>query len=829
MKDKKMCKFTFIVIFLLMSTLFLGFMSTPVLGELVTETNARIDWDDFDYGVTSGAGTFYDWYRSAGNDFYIYNGYVNSSPKSLKLYCKWHDIPESRDVIDEGHINVDLDHYIEDITINMTVKITHSSGEEGCLQHFAIKNGSTVVCNFAYKNRFCNFEPFGYAGTNIDDEILFVYNYTTSTWDSVCSLATATTERLDIRIFPSATRDKCMFTVDVDGTPYSSEWLIFSDAEMFWGNITKIRITGLYDTTGGGTYSNIETFLDDIIFGFPSAPPPPTYDVSMWDYYGELTDFGKFTTPVGDEFLEEQRQVRMTTEIKAVDLMVDAGQKSISSDLNTYFLSINGHTPVNPVAFIPFDNRYLIRWCYTNISILDEYPTFEFYSSEHNDLNWYWNVETTGIDTDNDNDVLFRYGSDDDDWANGLYDAEHPRQGQDLEYRFYFPFGDAYKPPQAYDDTIDTDKNTYNQFDDVFISYTVESALTVNKLVINRDSTEISNSSFSGYSGFYMYTPISSGDYTAEIFRDGETQATCSFTVNPIDSDYWLYTIPNPSLPSTSFTIYFNYNYSLHPCAILLYNCYSLDTPIKRWIFEDVPINSSISYTINAEGVYYFDLAYRLNGHTYTSLLRKTHTVKNSYTNIIYAQIESIDGDECNVLWGSHNYLGRNVRIRVNGEIMSNDDNDCNLLPSKFSEVYCPMYSGDYLVELLLIQSDEIFILSSCTFSVTAIGFDPVPPEKTALENLMDLIPDFYKIIAGIIITILITISPILLVSQIAQFANVSVDFKIPAIVYPILAIGGTVLCVTLGLYGIEITFFFLAICLIAGFLVYYTGNGGNG
>jgi len=150
--------------------------------------------------------------------------------------------------------------------------------------------------------------------------------------------------------------------------------------------------------------------------------------------------------------------------------------------------------------------------------------------------------------------------------------------------------------------------------------------------------------------------------------------------------------------------------------------------PLKIWKYDTVPIEDSFSYILNAEGIYYFDLCSyyfddSTNEYIYTTIKRHKHICKNEYPNQINVVYDTIEfGKSGQIVYGSHNFLGSNIVIKMNGEVAFNIGD-----VSEFNVAYFPQYSGEYNATLELILSDTTIVLDSALFSVSS-DLPPVPP-----------------------------------------------------------------------------------------------------
>lgn len=802
---KKIITYSFLFLFL--SSLFFGFMSFPVYGAFQYN---NIDWDSFATGVTSGTESFYSFDRDYGDDANVAIYSINGSTKSLYFYDN-----SNLDNPDKTTINLDYDEDTEVSSIGLYFDLYK--------YYPAINDGDSADLTFKFyegATKKIEFRYYWY-GLALPSEDISVIQWLdpNGTYQNIeTSIVDDAQTYYKRHIYVNYSHYGsygAVFDIEVENISSGSKFNAQYPFAHWQGTFTyfdKIEIIGTGGTygTNRGDMRNYVGMIDIKQEGY--GEQTQNYDVSDWDYIGSLSSCGEFYGyGTSDKILEEYRSVKMTTEIKAIDLHVGSEQFTYDSDVSHYWVSLNGGTLTNPVAFIPYCESYLLRWYYINQSINDEYITLEFYHDREVDGHVWQVAKGNPADSDNDGEIGFRHHNSANK-INGVYDGTY-LGGRDLAYILYIEKGSIYNPPMQYEDTIDTDKNYYNIFDSVNIFCTVSTLLYVNKLVVENDTMEFYNQSFSSLTKSYNFVPTADGTYEAHIYRNDGFVANCTFTVSDIDSDYFIYTVPNPTLPLETFVVYLRYNFSTNPCSVLLYD-YNAINPLKTWLFTDVPCNKTISYSISNKGIYFFDLCYRTydnySGYTHNALMRKTHVVKNNLPNTISVTYDNIESGQCNILYGSHNFLGFNVFIRINGEnqfnMIENDD---------FTVNFCPDYGGDYFAELVLILSDETITLANCSFSVSG---DFEPEEKSDIENAFEAIPDWAKGIGGCIITVGFTLVPVFLVLQIKKSGS---DFTFPPIVYAVFGCVGVTFSWIVGFFGFEIFFFMVFITSLVTVISY--------
>ena len=211
-----------------------------------------INWDDFTYGSTSGSGDFYNWARTSGDDFYIYDGFVNSSPKSLYLDAgtqAFYDDP------DFGEINVELPYKLTNITMDIKHILFQSSGEDGVLNVYRFYNGTHLMGQLGMKTWMFSSRYGYYPGMVQYEHGAYYFNETTSQWVFFKSWGFTSNEDINVLIEPSVAEDKIRFAVQHQGGAWGySDYSIFDNPGDKWGGITKITISQVIDDYGGGLW-----------------------------------------------------------------------------------------------------------------------------------------------------------------------------------------------------------------------------------------------------------------------------------------------------------------------------------------------------------------------------------------------------------------------------------------------------------------------------------------------------------------------------------------------------------------------------------------------
>jgi len=801
------------IIVLLVATLFFGFMSTPVMA---WDSEQITDWEDYPAGATSGSADFYNWARTSGDEAEIEVYTVNDSTKAISFDITGDGSGSANnDEFDRLGINFNYGNgmFLNRTRLYFDLKLWNSLGGEHNRITINFKRNSVsqhrlYIVNGEWRGSEHNDYLYNIWVINSNGTYINILNW--STVDDGYKPFYIDIDYIDETAWGSR------FYYNVTWTGNSTLWGSVKDTFVIWQGTAdyfdELDISSNGDTTTDNR-NIIEGYLGRIHIrqtgytgtgtNFPIA--------DEWDYIGSLDYTG--TTLVEDEpYLEIRRYVPMTIELHALDLWVGSEVYNGDNNVSNYWLTFCGNTTFldNPVAFIPYDYGYLLRWYNINKTLTDEYPVFNFYHSEilSGTSNTYWfNIYTT-VDHDNDGEIGYRHHDE-----NLLFDCSYEGSFEpyDLLYRMYYT-GEIYEPPQDYDDYIDTDKNNYELYEEiVHITYTVDTLISQNRIVVKNDAGwEIYNETTDSQTGNIFLMPNATGSFYAYIYRSSVIQETAWFNVTGLEQDYYIYTVPNPTKPYVDFKVFFHYNYSEIPCSILLYELGN-SIHLEKWDFQDVPITSNFSIDGLTEGIYTFKLMYRIwnNDSTewdYFLLKPRQHIVKPDYDNRLEVNDTNIPLGETLRFYGVHNYLGSSVYIEINEieEIYVGDK-------SYITKLYEPQFAGDYNATLILKMSDSEIILDYVTFSVS--GADPdTEPEVDAWSFLGD-----FKEIFGILIVVIFIIIPLAISGQ--------TGIDAPLIVYLGTGTCGVALCTSIGLFDTWVVLI-VVVGLFAGMIYAIFGRG---
>jgi len=274
-----------------------------------------------------------------------------------------------------------------------------------------------------------------------------------------------------------------------------------------------------------------------------------------------------FTTGTAEN-IEKKFWAPMTCTIRAVDISYETG--SSLDDSHTY-LYINGYNQGSVDELIDNGECYVARW-YTNIELTNEYPIFEFYNSDHWAL---CNIIMSSNDIDGDGQKGFYLHSSATQKGNGKVDSTTAwTSDYDLCMKFYITQTEPeeQKPNASWTDSLTTtgesyagvhplyNVKTYFNYTTVFITYGVETlsyTTTPNQLWIYDNLGNPCNQlqgfspmTIDVYDGTVGFVPYNIGNYTIKLLRDSLVVAqTVIYIYNNPQTDYYLFSIPNPTDP----------------------------------------------------------------------------------------------------------------------------------------------------------------------------------------------------------------------------------------------------------------------------------------
>ena len=355
------------------------------------------------------------------------------------------------------------------------------------------------------------------------------------------------------------------------------------------------------------------------------------------------------------------------------------------------------------------------------------------------------------------------------------------------------------------------------------ITYSVNQNNYSSNMFINvqkEGSANISYAKINTQSSYVQYTALSESDYYANLSIDGETVASDTFSVVGSIDDY-VYTYPNPSLPNSWFTLYYNYSKADYGSIRIF------DT--NNDLVNTFPIDPTSSGTIQVQlssGSYLIKLCKIVNsgtGTVYVSVFDYPHSVFSNQIAFIDV-VPRVSPTAYPVsIWGQHSHTGQNVIVRWGDTEIQNVGNK-----QQFAFSYSSEKQGSYPLELVIINENESrTVLSSVDLTFNDGYYTEY--EKDWFRQQLDNIPVFYKVLIGIILTIIGFLLPYILLIKLNANRKIPVQFNISATLSLCTGLFTSCASAYIGFYGWEFPAIGIMLVLLSVFIMYLMGNKPSG
>jgi hypothetical protein len=581
----------------------------------------------------------------------------------------------------------------------------------------------------------------------------------------------------------------------------------------------NIRLDNPYT---GVAPSYIRGYLGTIdISEIGDEPPPETYDVSDYDYIGNLI----YDDAIDDDqfnIIEEYYDNFFTGNIKAFDLIVQPSQYIGDNNLSHYYLYINGYhndSWTNPVAFIPYNDYYYLRWYDINLNITGEKLVYEIFHSYSDDDNYYWRNGLTRTDTDNDANIESK--RDDSPYSlNGLYDGWSTRT-YDLNYRMYYLDGFSTGQIRL---TTRPDKDIWYWLDEITVVAENEYYEPIYFRVINETGEEILEPVYleqrqSDKRNFLIPTNYGTGNWSFQARRlsqewTDDNLAYLNFTVNEIDTRYAITVLKDyvaiGGFQGVSYTAYTGEMYTLNMILSGFHTNITHSFTSTTYMYDTIVTIDEL-FLCDEEGSFYIEMINVSDSSVIAS--SKVFLVSGLPENNIYT-VSIVD----------------RVRYTDNTRLTITRDGYKDYSYLVINENGIHLYSGseglDIVSIMLYFDIDDIGTCDVYVFdkggtllddNAIHVTFEVYDPQAATGDEVIDTfigIPDYIKGIIGMIITIGFVMIPFLLTQY---FKNTKIEMSIPPVIYTIFGGCGVTFSYIFGLFGLEIVFF---ICVISAFTI---------
>lgn len=530
--------------------------------------------------------------------------------------------------------------------------------------------------------------------------------------------------------------------------------------------------------------------------------------------------------------------------IKAFDLGVSDVQISdISAELNDYILYIDGIPQGNPTNLIltPLHD-FILRWCGLNVNESMNKPVIEIGCTKSVNGVYWKEIAINTLGTGwfvHDTEGYF---------GNGIMDGANVNDGLSIGYELYYVTENI--NPNLPDKIRTTDdKTSYDSYNNIVFEVTVSRIDIKNYLKIWHNGVQVKEQGYNGTGlfvsalnydfvcNFIPHGNTSGGNYNITLYRNNIEITDFQFTVMQKNPECAIWSYPNPVGSGNDVTIGW-----LNDVGIPLNIVVSSSSAVAYSDIVQSNINSywgNCTYSFSNDGVYYIYIVSIINGtvtqygNTITQYVgihfnNELHTTEKIY----YMSKDSegvISADV--VFFGKQAYLGRNLYIvTFPNQYVSN-----NLKASViFTEHIIHYYSGNYVAYLMLwnhtftgtLKPTDYVILGTVNYTIVDYtdGSNPNNPDNEVPTSYFGFqIPDEFKLILGIVLTVVFTLIPLIVSALLSRKTNISV-ITIPSLVYVGMFLLGIIMSIALGFFELWIIFFIL-FALILVFAVTWINN----
>lgn len=551
-----------------------------------------------------------------------------------------------------------------------------------------------------------------------------------------------------------------------------------------------------------------------------------------------------FTHCIETKFLS-----KLHTRVWGISLLLSTEQYMNSHNLTDYGIYFNGVDLGYPHCLSAYENNYtyMAIWDFRaiNITINNEYPVFSFYSKTSWNILYYAPFKNNGwLPTKAHNSqTLFQ---------NNVCDGSDIYVGTNfvsLPLTMYYGSITVVPISSGFSDSIQTNSNTYQQYDSVKIFYKINSTASAgatNYIKIWRSGIQITYTNqelpyqipASSFSGEKTFTPMIGGTYKLCLYRGSTNVSSKTITVtNRTNANYVLWSTPNPHDKGQDYVVGYRY-YNTEGKSGLLnifpensnplnvdYTDFSKATVMTRVLSANTTDNITVPYKagygannliimyVNTGALTYNEVARVWEYYTPDIPQQSNIYVSGTSPHIIHTWESHIAIN----IYGNHPYFGLDVYISLNGKRIYPNSYG---LENTFSFWYNISKDGTYNASLYLSTTNGSTYLDSVLFTVAYEEGAEGKPDT--FGNIISVIPVEYRFYVGIGVIIGFFLLPIgLIFSMITGASNRGITINIPGNVTMLLSLGsgltGYVLTIIWGLmpwYSVFIILFALIIVL---------------
>jgi len=583
-----------------------------------------------------------------------------------------------------------------------------------------------------------------------------------------------------------------------DWTSFDSIYFDFTGSNDCGFAFDTLAVT--YSSASGVDYSQIPTYSQYMSFG--------SIDNGCY-LYG--VSWATDTNPY--RYIEWQRQVPINGVIKEVQMEFTSdffNDDRTSSHLNLWMNCNNLGSPDTTGDFVNIYGtsvKYCL-WQDCNIALNGSYPSFELGFSgglggTGSTRRYWWGIGTACYNKDSDADGNININLHNNTLLYGdcNYGGTANNPHYEPSYRVWYQSNVELQENSllVYPKTIDVGDSTsivvhYNMTEDAYV--TVDNATGVERLNETLTKTE----------QYFTYTPTSNDDAGTNIINvteNGTVLFSQEITVNSVGDDtYLLWVDNNRPLVSENFKIYYKIPDGQYGAIRIYEGSYIHET----WDVEGSSSQQSLNYKFDDAGTYIIKLFRVTGGNSY---FKEDETIivggtveKSNYINVNYDSVTL--GDSINI-YGTHNYQGFDISVRVNPTGQTYDVSG----RTEFSIPYSPQVLGDYQAVLILNGNTT---LDSVSFTCVASGGESEQGHST-LPTYFDIFSNEEQFLIGIVIILFCTALPLYMsyrwgnssgtIDRQAFSQMFKTQKEIDSLVYTMFAVCGFAIDIYLGLFDL--------------------------
>jgi hypothetical protein len=501
------------------------------------------------------------------------------------------------------------------------------------------------------------------------------------------------------------------------------------------------------------------------------------YDMSLYNNVKQDDLINFFPSQWTGKNIEDQYMIPLTTTIQGVGILITALQYSYDSNIDNYFLNLNGFIVTADCIFEYNPGTYMVFWR-TYAVLTNQKPTFAFRHEISMPGGAYWeyyinpSYSSTNLEFPKFSTSMEIFG-------------DHVFNGNDYKYysgelksglMMTFWYGEIHieNGTSPYNDMITTTKTDWIQYDNVPIIWQVNSAIYPYIIQVWHNGTQIINPYYpfpynipTGlWSGRNSYVPIKIGDYQFRLLYNGVKTKSVNISVtHSLQSDFIMYVYPNPCEFNKEFKIGYRYYPSDGAEGLI-----TID-PARSIVYSDaqkffvLTANTSGNLTWTGLANYWISM-YKKVGSVYYSIpavpdiyLSITDLLNPNTLNLDY-YTKTIDAGTSFTqrYYGTHGYYGQNVYITLDNVIVGQNVG-YSFYYSTTSEVST---DGAHIAKLVLQTVNGTIELANKTFTViitpTGEGGEPSDPWTGILGD--------YKYVFAVGIVVMFLILPMTIASK---------------------------------------------------------------